>query len=115
MEKSRFRWINFRGQVNIPFALVQPLFGRFITLRLARVEAWWHFEKRSHHMPELLAVGPKSDRMGSTWKHYELPILDRKFPKEVEQVVLARDAVILATGNQHRRRYFQPGQRWATL
>jgi hypothetical protein len=23
--------------------------------------AWWPFEKRSHHMPELLAVGPKSD------------------------------------------------------
>jgi hypothetical protein len=23
--------------------------------------AWWHFEKRSHHIPELLAVGPNSD------------------------------------------------------
>src|SRR4030088_860217 len=76
----------------------EATFGRFNTLGLACVEAWWHFEKRSHHVPELLAVGPKSDRMGSTWKHHELPILDRKLPEEVQQVVLARNAVILPAG-----------------
>jgi hypothetical protein len=58
-------------------------------------------------MPELCAIGPKSYRMGRPGKHNELPILDRKLAKEVEQIVLARNAVRFATGDQHRRRYLQ--------
>src|SRR3979411_2359386 len=83
------------------------MFGLFMTLCLPCVEAWWRFEERPHHMPELFAVGPKSDRMGSTRKHYKLAILDGNLPGEVEHSVLGRDAVIFATGDQHRRRHLQ--------
>src|SRR5713226_7478465 len=53
-------------------------------------DAHWggHIEKRTHDMPEQMAVLGRCDRMGGPRKTHVLPVGIRKLPKEIEQVRL---------------------------
>src|SRR5262245_42729797 len=55
-----------------------------------------HLEKRAHHMPELLAGVTERDGVRGAGQDDELAVRIRQAAVELEQVLLRRDAVMLA-------------------
>jgi len=68
-------------------------------------------------MPKLVPVVTKNERMRRTRQDDELPVGVWQLAKEVEQILLARDPVMLAAYHHDRRVHFQriDGRRCAVI
>src|ERR1700686_3425010 len=80
---------------------------QLLRIQLLRIEPRWHFEERTHHVPELLSINSQGDRVGGTRKSRELSVRDWKLAEEILQILLARNAVVFTSRDKNGRLYLQ--------